>query len=400
MDAPNGDLESDEARRRLYALMAQDLDFHTKATRALELGKAYLGVENGHLTRVDAVTDFWETIESTDSPEGSFPPGLTLDLQSTYCRRTIEADSPVAVNDAPNQGWEDDPAYEAHDLDCYHGVTVLVDDHIYGTVCFVSESARADCFTADESMYAELISRLLGHAIERERQSRILTEREEMIDVLCRVLRHNLRNELTVVRGHAEHIQNSLPDNPDEHIDVILRRIDEVTELGDKTRQLSRLVEAPFEQVEYDLEQLITEIATQIDAEYPDASITIEGTVETPVQAAPEIETALEELLDNAVRHSGESPHVTVSLSRTQETIHIQVADDGCGMPANEQAVLQEGTETPLRHGSGLGLWVIYWVIDHHDGDIDVTVTDAGSSVTVSLPRGPSKIPVSNPGDS
>jgi len=63
------------------------------------------------------------------------------------------------------------------------------------------------------------------------------------------------------------------------------------------------------------------------------------------------------------------------------------VIDNGPGLPDQEQKVLSEGVETPLIHGSGLGLWMVNWIVTTHDGSIDTTVTDEGTTVTVTLPR-------------
>jgi len=80
-----------EARNELYEIIRRDVPFETKAQEALNLGAEYLGAENGHLTRINTETDHWEALVSTDSLEGRFPPGLKLDLGTTYCRRTIES---------------------------------------------------------------------------------------------------------------------------------------------------------------------------------------------------------------------------------------------------------------------------------------------------------------------
>lgn len=49
--------------------------------------------------------------------------------------------------------------------------------------------------------------------------------------------------------------------------------------------------------------------------------------------------------------------------------------------------MLREGAEKPLIHGSGLGLWLTYWIVSNHDGSIHTDVSDDGTSVLISLPR-------------
>lgn len=136
-------LTADEARHELYTIMKTPDPFEQKAERALMLGERYLGVTNGHLTRIDTESDYWKAVASTDSADGRFPPGLTLDLGTTYCRRTVQ-EGPIALNDAPNQGWADDPAYEKHGLDTYHGTALIVDDEpMARSVSSPSRAARS-----------------------------------------------------------------------------------------------------------------------------------------------------------------------------------------------------------------------------------------------------------------
>lgn len=388
MTISDPDLGSEEARRRLYDIMRQDAPVEEKVDRALALGKAYLDVDNGHLTRIDPTAEYWEVVESTDRPDGVYPVGLVCDLGDTYCRRTIRRDDPVAIHDAPNQGWADDPAFEKHSLYTYHGVAMEVGDAVYGTVCFVSRAPRDDPFTDDESMFADLIARLLGHAIERERYENTLTERNEMVNVLCRVLRHNLRNDVNVIQGHADLVRDYSPTDADDSIEIILDTIDDLTHLSDKAQQLSDLVSEPFDGQEIDIASLLRQLAREIEDAYPDASITVTSSTDTKIRAAPQLETAFRELLENAVKHSDPQPSVSVSIGTTQQAAQVRVMDDGPGLPAQEQDVLQNGDETPLNHGSGLGLWLVYWIITRHDGSIEAAVSDTGTTVTVTLPYG------------
>ena len=190
---------ADDARHQLYEIMKRDDSFEQKAKDALELGTAYLDVDSGFLTRIESDTDHWETIASTDGADGLVPLGMTSNLNGMYCRHTIERDSPLALHDIPNQ----QTAVEAAEFDCYHGTTLTVNDEIYGTVCFVAVDARNDPFSEAETMFAELVGRLLEHELEYERQRDQLARQTSLVNVLDRVLRHNIRNELTIIRANA-----------------------------------------------------------------------------------------------------------------------------------------------------------------------------------------------------
>jgi len=41
----------------------------------------------------------------------------------------------------------------------------------------------------------------------------------------------------------------------------------------------------------------------------------------------------------------------------------VRVGDNGSGIPEHERRTLAGADETPLRHGSGVGLWLVYWLV-------------------------------------
>jgi PAS domain S-box-containing protein len=71
----------------------------------------------------------------------------------------------------------------------------------------------------------------------------------------------------------------------------------------------------------------------------------------------------------------------------SEDDVDIHVIDNGPGLPQQEREVLREGSESPLIHGSGLGLWLTYWIVSNHDGSIQTDVDDEGTRVTVTLPK-------------
>jgi PAS domain S-box-containing protein len=221
-----------------------------------------------------------------------------------------------------------------------------------------------------------------GTAREATRRKR----RERLIRVLNRVLRHNLRNDMTVVRGYAEQLRRELTGEAATTAGRIVDATDRLIELGETARELQRTVaNAP----EIEARNVVSPVRTatdRIDERYPDASIVLDAPETVMARSAPRLEIALEELLDNAAKHGGDHPSVEVSVTADGDEVTIIVADDGPGLPEQERAVLAGGRETPLEHGSGLGLWLVYWIVASLEGDLELPATETGTTVVVRLP--------------
>jgi len=172
--------QRDQVQRWLYELMENsELSLQEKQLRALSLSREYLDVANGHIQRRNEDGDTDEVIASTSENPDILPTGMILDRATTYCRRTVQENSPIALSNVPEQGWKDDPAYEEHGFECYLGTTIFVRGRAYGTVCFVSESTRSSDFTSGEKAFVELLARLLGRQIEAEEYETEITEAKQ-----------------------------------------------------------------------------------------------------------------------------------------------------------------------------------------------------------------------------
>lgn len=96
-------------------------------------------------------------------------------------------------------------------MHCYHGTPLVIDGELYGTVCFVADNPR-EPFSDDETMFTELIALLLERELEREWHEAELTKQTNLAIVLNRVLRHNLRNNMSVIRGFTQLIADDLDE--------------------------------------------------------------------------------------------------------------------------------------------------------------------------------------------
>jgi len=372
------------AQQQLIALFRRDCPFDQKARDALQLGVSYLGVDNGHLTRIDTTTNDWQAMVSTDDADGHTPPELELDLRETYCRRTIDAGQQLAVPDISAE-WADDPARQTRELDCYLGTPIVLDGEPCGTVCFVAAEGR-ELFTDADRQFAELVTCLLERELERETVATALTNQTTLATVLNRVLRHNLRNEMSVIRGFTQLIAE---ETDTDHDDTIFEHIDDLLQLSEKARELERIVTTDADRASVDIDALVERLVDNIADDYPAASISVvaDGSITTAV--LPSFERALAELIENAAKHAGSAPTITVTVETVPDAVEIEIVDDGPGLSDQEIDVLDTGTETPFTHGSGLGLWLAHWIVSSHEGWIDATATASGTVMTVSVPRKP-----------
>lgn len=383
----SAELGAHEARRELYEVMERDAGFDTKSREALELGERYLGVDNGHVTVIDPESDYWGAIASSDGDDGEYSVGTVLDLQQTFCRETVERGESLTLSDAPSQGWESDPAFEATGLHTYHGTAIELEDDLYGTVCFVDETPRDDPFADHETLFAELVARMLEYELSCVHYESELQERAELLDVVNRVLRHNLRNDLNLIRGKLR----MLPDGDESPFDAepVVETVEELIDLSNTARQLDSVVRREMAFAKADAVALVDAAARSVSGAYPAASVRIDGVDSATLMAKPTLETAFRELIENAAKHGGEEPDVSVTVTNADHGVEMRVSDGGDGLPEQERTVLTTGAETSLVHGSGLGLWMVHWIVTDHGGQVDATATDAGTTITVFLPRSP-----------
>ncbi|MFC7251149.1 PAS domain S-box protein [Halomicroarcula sp. GCM10025324] len=215
-------------------------------------------------------------------------------------------------------------------------------------------------------------------------------DRERRLEVLNRVLRHNLRNDLTVVLGLADELSSRIDDGRLlDLLDRLQRKASEVAELSDRARQIeqsARREEAGRHPV--DVPAVVEDI---VDATRPGSDGEMVTAIpDTSAEAADgRFRRILDELLDNAITHAGESPTVKVDVTVDDETVSVTVADDGPGLPEHELAVVT-GQEpiTQLSHGSGLGLWLVIWVTESYGGTVTFDDSDAGGAeITMTVPR-------------
>lgn len=231
-----------------------------------------------------------------------------------------------------------------------------------------------------------------------------VTERkrtEQLIRLLNRVLRHNLRTDLNVLLGYS-YLLDDVADDAGEGVgDRMRERIDRLVDLADDARTLERAAGAERRPTRIDPERLLQSVVAAHRERYPAASITVAVETDRDICAGEELERAVSELVGNALAHDTSPPTtVTISVETSDdgEWISLEITDDGPGISDLETGVIASGEETPLAHGTGLGLWLVNWIVTRYGGSFQIRTrdeaadadgpdgTEAGTVATVRLP--------------
>ncbi|MFC7058566.1 histidine kinase N-terminal 7TM domain-containing protein [Halovenus salina] len=227
---------------------------------------------------------------------------------------------------------------------------------------------------------------VVGHALVLRDITDRKTDRQRL-QVTNRLLRHNLRNDMSIIIGNAQTIERATED---PQVRSLAERIvdagESLTASGTKVRELEELIGGESERTTVDVARLTRVIVADLRDQYPDARIEHDVPKSADIVAIEGIDAAIREALVNAVEHTDEGERVVMTVENRETDVLVRVVDDGPGVPETEREVVERDEETALSHGSGTGLWLIKWLVERSGGTLDITV-DEGTTVEMRFDR-------------
>ncbi|PHQ37696.1 two-component sensor histidine kinase [Halorubrum persicum] len=202
----------------------------------------------------------------------------------------------------------------------------------------------------------------------------------QQLQVLSRVFRHNVRNDLNVIQGYTDLLADRVEDErSQECLETIRETTDDVVEISEKLRVIEDASPAP-PSGRVDLADAVREAAAEVDR--ADVALTVDAPAEAWVRADESIEYPIREVFENAVTHNDESTRrVDARVTERGSTVCLAVSDNGPGIPDDERAVLRAEEETPLSHASSIGLWLVKWMCETQGGTVGFETNDDGTTV-------------------
>ena len=208
---------------------------------------------------------------------------------------------------------------------------------------------------------------------------------QQRLEVLNRVLRHNIRTETNLISGYADVVESEGDGDATAQIKAHAERIDE---LGEKAREIADIFEREGDPTDaVSLDDVLADAVASVAEANPSVDFDYRPPPED-VRVARVFVPVFSNVVENAVEHNAaEDPRVRVEVEVDGGVARVHVADNGPGIHEYERAVLERGKETQLEHGSGLGLWLIKWGASIGGGQVTFDENHpTGSIITVEAP--------------
>lgn len=205
-----------------------------------------------------------------------------------------------------------------------------------------------------------------------------LSELNEVLRLLNKILRHDILNHLTVIRGNVDFFMKRGKGNFND----VITAVDSVTSLIKQVGDLESAVSAGTPLRLYEAKDVVGKIVKR----FPSIRFRISG---NGLVLADE---ALMSVIDNIVRNAkmhGKTNSVNISISNKDNFVEISIADYGVGIPDKIKSKLfMEGGKYGATGHTGLGLYIVKKTIDRYGGHIEVKSNHPkGTVFIIKLPK-------------
>jgi signal transduction histidine kinase len=236
-------------------------------------------------------------------------------------------------------------------------------------------------------------------------------ERLGALGQMARGVAHDFNNALQPIMLAAGFIQS----NPQRLIEmgILNEYIDEIVQATEAAAAtVKRLVRfysptSQSELVSIRLDELIQSVVDITQPRWKNEAMAQGKTIEMVVELDPncvvegyrdELREVFVNLIFNAVDAIEKKGRIALSARVQGATILVEVRDDGCGMTDEIKAkCLEPFVTTRMQKGSGLGLSVVYGVVEQHRGEMEIeSEVNVGTAIKIKLPLSLEQVPAEN----
>ena len=351
----------------------------------------------------DVVVGVWRF----DRESASFQPLMlsatdpAVDVEEFPWVPTAPEGHPVAASEAERRR-ETDGAVQRIDTAALEkaltdrGIAVgnTVEHHLDGAHKLTVSHLNPALSTTDRYLIDLLVANTRA-AVRRVEHEAELTRRNDQLEFVNSLLRHDIQNSMTVIRARGQALSESCDGQDARYADTIVEQSDEVIDLIDQFRVLlGALTDTGSGDTHpVDLSAVLEDRIETARTTYPELAVTADIPEGVDVVANDVLGSVFGNLLNNAVEHNDtDEPTVEVTATERADTVVVRIADDGPGIPDElKETVFRRGNrglkESDI--GSGFGLFFVDAMMDQYDGEITVGDNDLRGAVFALVFRRP-----------
>lgn len=230
-----------------------------------------------------------------------------------------------------------------------------------------------------------VIGALAGVVVSLDKSNRELQGQNA---VLHRVLRHNLRNDMSVVLCMLDDIERSADEETAATAQQAREKIKSVVRLTDSVRQANVSLADPTasRQVE-NLSEIVETRLESFETSDPDLSIETDFPEEALVAVNDEFGLVVDNVVECALSGESPSPQLLVRIEQERETVRLVFEDPRQTISTVDISAVSAGSESALEHALGVELWLVEWLVTASNGSVSFDTGGDSHRVSIELER-------------
>lgn len=205
-----------------------------------------------------------------------------------------------------------------------------------------------------------------------------LQEKTDQLDILNRIIRHDIRNDMNVIDLYLENTlkkhKDKIPEEVLEDLEKVRDRSSHVTELTKISRDIAETITKDKQKTtNIGLEEILKEQIEDIKTSYPETKIDVKTDIpDIDVLADEMLSSVFRNILFNAIQHSDkQTPKIEICTKQDKESVTVSFSDNGPGIPDDlKETVFGKGEKSMDSTGTGIGLYLVDTLIKNYSGDV------------------------------
>ncbi|MEM2191271.1 MAG: HAMP domain-containing sensor histidine kinase [Archaeoglobaceae archaeon] len=193
-----------------------------------------------------------------------------------------------------------------------------------------------------------------------------VSELQEALAIINRMLRHDVKNKLQIILGY---IEIYLTERSEEYLHKAIKAVEETNEYINKIRSLEVAISSDKSVLK---PKNIREVVEDV-LKFYQIPFTVQGSCFALVDEA--IYSVIDNIVNNAIKH-GKTDKIEVQISEVEDECEIRIIDYGIGIPLGiKRRIFEENFTLDPQTGSGIGLYVVKKVVERYGGRVWVEDT-------------------------